>query len=78
MIVEAILGHVYGGAAAPGASEPEPYEPPENLGRFFSATAGSAESEESACCSSSEQEFSCEVAAKADCCGSGMGRPACW
>ena len=31
MIVDAILGYVYGGA---GASEPVPYEPPENLGRF--------------------------------------------
>jgi Domain of unknown function (DUF2703) len=37
MIVDAILGHVYGGAPSPGASEPEPYELPENLTRFFSA-----------------------------------------
>ncbi len=73
MIVDAILGHVYGGAPSPGAPEPEPYDLPDNLARFFSASTGSAESEVSACCSSSEQESCCEVAAKADCCGTGTG-----
>ena len=73
MIVDAILGHVYGGAPPRGTPAPEPYELPENLGRFFSATTGSTESEASACCSSSEQESCCEVTAKADCCGTGTG-----
>lgn len=73
MIVDAILGRVYGGVPSRGAPEPEPYELPENLARFFSATTGSTESDESACCSSSEQESCCEVAAMADCCGTGTG-----
>ena len=69
MIVDAILGHVYGGAPAPRASGLEPYELPENLARFFSARTGSAEFRRSACCSSSEQDSCCEAEAKADCCG---------
>jgi hypothetical protein len=69
MIVDAILGRLYGGAPAPGASEPEPYELPESLARFFSARTGSAEPTDSACCSSSEQDSCCEAEAKADCCG---------
>ena len=69
MIVAAILGHVYGGAPAPGASKPEPYALPENLARFFSARTRSADFKRSACCSSSEQELCCEAEAKADCCG---------
>lgn len=73
MIVDAILGQVYGGAPPRGMPEPESYELPENLGRFFSATTGSAESEERACCSASEQQSCCEVTAKADCCGAGSG-----
>jgi hypothetical protein len=69
MIVDAILRHVYGGAPAPGASRPEPYELPENLARFFTARTGSGECKQSACCSSTEQESCCEAEAKADCCG---------
>ena len=69
MIVDAILGHVYGGAPSSGASEPEPYELPENLTRFFSARSVSAEATPSACCASSEQNSCCEAEAKADCCG---------
>jgi hypothetical protein len=73
MIVDAVLGHVYGGAPPRGAPEPEAYALPENLARFFSARTGSAESEQSACCSASEQESCCEAEAKADCCGAGTG-----
>jgi hypothetical protein len=73
MIVDAVLGHVYGGAPPGAAREREPYVLPENLARFFSARTGSAESEESACCSASEQESCCEAEAKADCCGAGTG-----
>ena len=73
MIVDAVLGHVYGGAPPRAARERKPYVLPENLARFFSARTGSAESEESACCSASEQESCCEAEAKADCCGAGTG-----
>jgi hypothetical protein len=73
MIVDAVLGHVYGGAPPRGARQQEPYVLPENLARFFSAKTGSAESEESACCAASEQESCCEAEAKADCCGAGTG-----
>ena len=69
MIVDAILGHVYGAAPAKAAPSPEPYELPENLARFFAARTGPSESEQSACCSSTEQESCCEADAKADCCG---------
>jgi len=72
MIVDAILGHVYGGAPR-GAPEPAPFELPENLARFFSAQTGSAGSEVSACCSSAAQESCCDAEAKADCCGAGTG-----
>jgi uncharacterized protein DUF2703 len=72
-IVDVVLGHVYGGAPPRGARERAPYSLPENLARFFSARTGSAEPEESACCSASEQESCCEAEAKADCCGAGTG-----
>jgi hypothetical protein len=73
MIVDAILGRLYGGALSPGASEQQRYELPENLARFFAARAGSAEPTDSACCSSSEQDSCCEAEAKSDCCGAGIG-----
>jgi hypothetical protein len=73
MIVDAVLGHVYGGAPPRGARQREPYVLPENLARFFSAKTGSAESEESACCAAAEQESCCKAEAKADCCGAGTG-----
>jgi hypothetical protein len=73
MIVDAVLGHVYGGVPPQGAREREPYVLPENLARFFSARTESARSEESACCAASEQESCCEAEAKADCCGAGTG-----
>jgi hypothetical protein len=73
MIVDAILGHLYGGAPSPGASERQRYELPENLGRFFAARSGSAELTDGACCSSSEQDSCCQAEAKAECCGAGTG-----
>jgi hypothetical protein len=73
MIVDAILGQVYGGAPPRDAPEPKPYELPENLTRFFSGRTGSVEPEERACCSSSAQESCCDAEAKADCCGAGTG-----
>lgn len=73
MIVDAILGHLYGAAPSPGASEPQRYELPENLARFFAARLRSAEPTDSACCTSSEQDACCEAEAKADCCAAGAG-----
>src|SRR3954454_2520147 len=55
MIVDAVLGHVYGGAPPRGARQREPYVLPDNLARFSSAKTGSAESEKSACCAASDQ-----------------------
>jgi hypothetical protein len=72
MIVDAILGHVYGGAPSSGASVSEPYELPENLARVFAARTGSSAPEQSACCSSSERESCCDADAKASCCGAGI------
>jgi hypothetical protein len=69
MIVDAILGHVYGAAPANAAPGAKPYQLPENLARFFAARTGAGESEQSACCSSTEQESCCDADAKADCCG---------
>ena len=65
MIVEAILKRVYGDAP-PHAGEPEAYELPENLARFF---AGKSAVTESACCAPAEQESGCAPEDKADCCG---------
>lgn len=59
MIVDAILGRVYGGAPA---SVPERAGLPENLVRYF------ARPEESACCSPAERESCCDAEAKAECC----------
>lgn len=63
MIVDAILGHVYGGAPSSGASVSAPYEQPENLARFFAARTGSSAPEQRACCSSSERESCCDAEA---------------
>jgi Domain of unknown function (DUF2703) len=66
MIVDAILGHVYGGAELRAGSVAEAYELPQNLVHFFS---GRGASTESACCPASELESCCEQAAKEECCG---------
>ena len=67
LIVDAVLGEVYGGAPrAEGADEG--YELPWNLVAFFAGRSQAAV-DESACCSPAEQESCCEPAAKTDCCG---------
>jgi hypothetical protein len=66
MIVDAILRRVYGATPTPIASEPEAYELPENLARFF---AGRTVSHQSACCEPAEQRTCCAPEAKAACCG---------
>ena len=65
MIVDAILKRVYGDAPQ-GAPEPEGYELPENLARFY---AGKAACSGERCCEPAEQETCCAPEAKADCCG---------
>jgi hypothetical protein len=54
------------------ARDPEPYELPENLERFFAgkAAAGPAAA---ACCSPAEQSSCCEAEDKAECCGTATG-----
>ena len=71
LVVEAILGEVYG-ETPQVASEPATYEDvPENLSWFFAGRSSTEASAASSCCSSEEQEACCEPAAKASCCGSG-------
>ena len=82
MMVDAILGHVYGGAPARAASEPGAYELPENLARFFAGKAASAAFRDRACCPPAEQRFCCDADAKEGCCdaatrrAAGVGKPA--
>lgn len=68
LIVDAILGELYGGVARPDASPAQAYELPENLASFFAAGAR-APAEESACCGAAEQASCCEPPAKESCCG---------
>jgi hypothetical protein len=68
MMVDAILGHVYGGAPARAAFEPGAYELPENLARFFSGKAASAAFRDRACCPPAEQRSCCDADAKEGCC----------
>jgi hypothetical protein len=63
LIVDALLGELYGGGAGPVSAPDEAYELPENLESFF---AGKAH------CGPAEQESCCEPSAKADCCGDSM------
>ena len=79
LVVEAILGEVYG-EISQTASEPTVYnEPaayedvPENLSRFFAGKSAKEAAAASSCCSPEDQEVCCEPAAKASCCGSGEG-----
>jgi hypothetical protein len=73
MIVDAILRHLYGTAAAPTASKPQRYELPENLRRFFAGKAQppeTVESIETGCCPVCEQQSCCDASTKQDCCRS--------
>lgn len=60
LIVDAILGEVYGGTEQRPTTQDDTYELPENLERFFAEGAG--------CSSTAESESCCEPAAAADCC----------
>jgi hypothetical protein len=68
MIVDAILGHVYGGTPASTRSAAASFELPANLARFFAGKAASAASKERACCPPAEQRSCCSADAKEDCC----------
>jgi Domain of unknown function (DUF2703) len=73
LVVDAVLGELYGGVARPRSAAPGRYELPDNLASFFAAKSQGS-SEQSACCSPAEQASCCEPSAKADCCGPSMGR----
>jgi hypothetical protein len=68
MIVDAILGHVYGGTPASTRSAAASFELPANLARFFAGKAASAASKERACCPPAEQRSCCSADTKEDCC----------
>jgi Domain of unknown function (DUF2703) len=77
LIVDAVLGELYGGAPRTVGTADAAYELPENLESFL-AGKGHASVEEPSCCSPAEQESCCEPSAKADCCGpSTAGRCGC-
>jgi len=66
MIVDAILSAVYGAREAmPSTAPKESKAVPENLRRFF---AGKAAKQQLECCSSAEQDVSCDAAKKATSC----------
>jgi hypothetical protein len=65
IIVDAILGRLYGGADPGPATGAEPYELPENLARFFAGKARA--SQEGSCCSASERMSCCDAAERAEC-----------
>lgn len=73
LVVEAILGEVYG-ETPQVASESAAYEDvPENLSRYFAGRSAIKTAAASSCCSPKEQQACCEPAAKVSCCGSGEG-----
>ncbi|MGH8932030.1 MAG: DUF2703 domain-containing protein [Egibacteraceae bacterium] len=67
LIVDAVLGEMYGGRAQPTLVD-EPYEVPENLQRFFAGRSAAVSTGQAGCCAPSEQESCCEPAAKESCC----------
>jgi hypothetical protein len=76
MIVDAILREVYGGAVVEREPEPEHYELPENLERFFAGKVPTQTAEapqEPDCCSPAEQRSCCDPEDKAECCGASTG-----
>ncbi|MGH2988455.1 MAG: DUF2703 domain-containing protein [Solirubrobacterales bacterium] len=72
LIVDAVLGELYGGAARPDLPADQAYELPQNLVSFF-ADRGPASVDEVACCSPAEQGSCCEPSAKAECCAPSTG-----
>jgi hypothetical protein len=73
MIVDAILGHVYGGAPTRARLEAESYELPANVARFFAGKAAATASKEPACCPPAEQRSCCDAEAKVECCDAEPG-----
>jgi hypothetical protein len=71
MIVDAILEHVYSGPSPRARVVAQSYELPENLARFFSGKAASAQ--ERACCPPAEQQSCCDADAKDGCCDAAPG-----
>jgi hypothetical protein len=71
LIVDALLGELYGGVTRP-ADAPERYELPDNLESFF-AGKRQRSIEQSACCSPAEQASCCEASTKTECCGPATG-----
>jgi Domain of unknown function (DUF2703) len=71
MIVDAILEHVYSGPSPRARVVAQSYELPENLARFFSGKATSAQ--ERACCPPAEQQSCCDADAKDGCCDAAPG-----
>ena len=72
LIVDAILGELYGGVARSELGTTDSYELPENLSAFF-AGQNAEPDEQSSCCSAAEQASCCEVSAKASCCAPSTG-----
>jgi hypothetical protein len=67
--LELRLREIYSGTVVNPPVDPDPYESPENLGRFFAGeTAAPA-----ACCSPAEQSSCCKPEDKAECCGAASG-----
>jgi hypothetical protein len=71
MIVDAILEHVYSGPSPRARVVAQSYELPENLARFLSGKAASAQ--ERACCPPAEQQSCCDADAKDGCCDAAPG-----
>lgn len=71
MIVDAILEHVYSGPSPRARVVAQSYELPENLARFFSGKAASAQ--ERAYCPPAEQQSCCDADAKDGCCDAAPG-----
>jgi len=69
LIVDAVLGELYGGGAGPASAPDDAYELPENLESFFAGKAHCGPAEQESCCGPAEQESCCAPSAKADCCG---------
>jgi hypothetical protein len=72
LIVDTVLGEIYGGRPQPTLVD-EPYEVPENLQRFFAGKTV-AVSTEASCCPPSARKACCEPEAKDACCGTSTSK----
>jgi hypothetical protein len=68
MIVDAILGAVYGGAARAMPAAAANSDVPENLARYFEGKSPQ-DAQVASCCAPAEQVACCEPSEKASCCG---------